>query len=220
MSDSPENNPLHDRIRDRLDALGLTPEQASRAAGLDKTYLRKLFDRPSASPRTENMGALARALQTSVAELIGDATATPARPKLAVPPMPNDVPVMGTAAGSFLGSFQIEAGPVDYVRRPPALANAQDVYALFIEGASMEPEHRPGDLRFVSARRPARIGDSVIVQTRNHDKDRIEAMIGHLVKRGEDVVIAKLNPPSTVKIKGATVVAVHKVLTMNELFGM
>lgn len=215
-------NPVHERIRARLAALDMTPEQASRAAGLDKTYLRKLFERPNSSPRAENVGALARALETSVADLLGGGEIpVPARRSIVeLPPMPSDVPVMGTAAGSFLGSFQLESGPIDFVRRPPALANAQDVYAIFIEGASMEPEHRPGDLRFVHPHKPARIGDSVIVQTRNHEKDRIEAVIGHLVRRGEDVTIAKLNPPSTMKIKGGTVIAIHKVLTMNELFGM
>lgn len=85
----------------------------------------------------------------------------------------------------------------------------------------MEPEHRPGDLRFIHPDRPPRIGDSVIVQTRNREHEPIAATIGHLLRRtATHIVIGKLNPPAEVHVKRDTVIALHKVLTLNELFGV
>ncbi len=225
---------LRERIRERLAALDLSEEAASRAAGLDKTYLRKMFERPDASPRTESLDLLAAALGTTAEwlqhgrGLRPDAAPAPRelRPaEVALPPagaMPPDLPVMGTAAGSHArGAFQFEGGVIDYVRRPPALAGARQAYALYIEGTSMEPEHRHGDLRFVHPDRPPRIGDSVIVQSRAHDTAETEATIGHLVGRTASAIrIGKLNPVATVEIPRVFVVAVHKVLSQAELFGV
>ncbi|MBS9720200.1 helix-turn-helix domain-containing protein [Tianweitania sp. BSSL-BM11] len=136
--------------------------------------------------------------------------------------MPKDLPVYGTAAGSHLrGAFQFAGGIVEYVRRPPALIGTSTAYAFYVEGTSMAPEHNPGDLRFATAVRPPRYGDSVVVQLRTEKDGDIEAVIGHLVKRtGTALHIGKLNPSATVEFKLDYVVAVHKVLTTNELFGV
>ncbi|NMG39839.1 helix-turn-helix domain-containing protein [Chelativorans sp. ZYF759] len=137
--------------------------------------------------------------------------------------MPNDVPVLGTAAGSHLrGAFQMdEANIVDWVRRPPALTGAKKAYALYVEGSSMAPEHNAGDLRFVHPGRPPRIGDTVIVQVRVGANEPIEASIGHYLKKTPTmIVIGKLNPEAQVQLKLDTVIDIHKVLTMNELFGV
>lgn len=221
---------LRDRIRNRLDETGMSPEEASRKAGLDKTYLRKLFERPASQPGAETLRKLADALDTTTAALLGEAKPAPIvtdirSAAVAVPPltaMPNDLPVRGTAAGSHLrGAFELEAGIVDWVRRPPALSGAANAYALYIEGTSMVPEHNPGDLRIVHPDRPPRIGDSVVVQVRISRDAAIEATIGHLLRRTERaVIIGKLNPKAEVELKRDTVVAIHKVLTLNELFGV
>lgn len=146
------------------------------------------------------------------------------RPAIVPPPsrgaMANDVPVMGTAAGSFAGAFQL-AGIIDYVRRPPGLTQARDIYAIFVEGSSMEPEHRPGELRFVNPHRKVRIGDSVVVQTKHHEADEVQAYIAHYLKEtARQITVGKLNPKASIEFERKFVVSVHKVLTMNELFGM
>lgn len=136
--------------------------------------------------------------------------------------MPNDVPVYGTAAGSHLrGAFQMEAGlTIDYVRRPPGLTGAKDAYALYVEGSSMEPRFGPGELVFVHPHRPPRLGDAVIIQVAV-SPGQIEASIGFLKRRtAEHVVLGKLNPVAEVQLKREHVTAVHRVLTMNELFGV
>lgn len=228
---------LKSRVLQRLTELDLTPEGASKKAGLSRAFLRKMMERQNGNPRSGSLIRLASALETTPAWLLegtGPKTneAQPAsqpandiRPADVTTPyrdeMPANIPVMGTAAASIAGAFQFEGGVIDYVRRPPALLVARDIYAIYVEGSSMEPEHRPGDLRFVHPNKPARVGDSVVVQTRNHESDDIQAMIGHLVKRsGDTIVIGKLNPFAEVAISRATVVRLHKVLDMNELFGV
>ena len=141
----------------------------------------------------------------------------------AIAQLPRDVPVYGTAAGSFLGqgAFQFEGGVIEFVRRPPALMGSKAVYALYVEGTSMSPEHNPGDLRFVHTTRPPRPGDSVIVQLRTKEDGEVEGYIGRYVKQTPQyLVIHKLNPESTVQLKRDYVVAVHRVLTVNDMFGV
>lgn len=135
--------------------------------------------------------------------------------------MANDVPVMGTAAGSHLkGAFQFSMDPIDYVRRPPALVGARDVYSLYVEGESMEPEFRPGQLIYVHPHKPPRIGDAVVIQCVMADGS-YEATIGIYARRtAEMIAIHKHNPKATIEINRSIVAAIHKVLTTNELFGV
>jgi len=142
-----------------------------------------------------------------------------------VPPrlteMERDVPVMGTAAGSEQGSFHFEGGVVDYVRRPPALIAARDAYAIFVTGDSMEPVHPQGELRFVHPGRQPRSGDSVLIQLQEQDDGSVECFIKILKKRaGGQIVTEQLNPAKDLKFDDAKVLYIHKVLTMNELFGV
>lgn len=135
--------------------------------------------------------------------------------------MPRDLPIRGTAAGSHLRGAFIEGEIVDYGFRPHALLGAMNAYGLYIEGESMIPEHNPGDLRIVHPDRPVRVGDSVVVQVQLSEHGPIESTIGRLVRRTEkSVIIGKHNPPSTVELKRETVKAIHRVLPLNELFGL
>lgn len=250
---------FRDRVTSRAEELKMSLEAVSRAAGLDKTYLRKTLGRGGV-PKFDTLEKLADVLQCQGDWLLGtgDAlapapadleqtdrarmtaiplpgvsppksgpvTASDVRPADVELPsratLPTDVPVYGTAAGSHArGAFQFEGGVVDYVRRPPGLLGSRAVYALYIEGTSMTPEHNPGDLRFVHTTKPARAGDSVIVQIRNVSEDRTEGVIGHYLKTTPTMlVIGKLNPAASIEINREYVVSVHKVLTVNEMFGV
>lgn len=134
--------------------------------------------------------------------------------------MPQDVPVLGTAAGSEEGAFQID-GVVEYVRRPPGMMGVRDLYAIYVVNSSMEPEHHPGDLRFVHPGRPVRIGDTVVVQTKVGEHGTVQAYIKKLAKLTPDsVFLVQHNPPTTIELKRPYVLHMHRVLSMNELFGV
>ncbi|NSY21919.1 S24 family peptidase [Agrobacterium vitis] len=235
-------NDLHERIRQRLNDLNMSEEAASKAMGGERSYLRKLLERPASSPRGATLRKLASALQCSEAWLLTGAdepsivtastpltsmpkvfanTNTP--PEAPAPETSMDIPVMGTAAGSHVrGAFQLEGGIVDYVRRPHALAGARDIYALYVEGSSMEPQYFAGDLIYVNPHRPARPGDIVVVQSRMAKHSDNEASLGIYVRQTEKIlVLGKRNPVgSEVELNRDYVTAIHKVLTINELFGV
>ncbi len=85
----------------------------------------------------------------------------------------------------------------------------------------MEPQFSPGDLVFIHPHKPPRIGDAVIVQQKNNENGDIAATIGIFRKRNTDsIIIDKHNPTANVKIKRTTIIAIHKVLTVNELLGV
>lgn len=68
---------------------------------------------------------------------------------------------------------------------------------------------------------PIRFGDSVIIQQKNSEDGDVAATIGIFRKRNTaTIIIDKHNPSSNVTIKRDTVISIHKVLTLNELFGV
>lgn len=228
-------NILRERIKERLETLGLAAAAVSERATGSPDTIRSWFRNPESSPRIDTLAKVAAELQTTPEWLLGrsDTTDRPQPPAgnvraahIGMPAreaMPADVPVMGTAAGSLLsGSFQLQGGVIDYVRRPPALSGTRDIYALFVEGSSMEPRYFPGDLVYVNPHKPPRINDVVIVQEADGDPTSVKASIGVLQKRANGAVtLLKHNPAgSEITIEMNRVVAIHRVLTSNELFGV
>ncbi len=104
--------------------------------------------------------------------------------------------------------------------RPAALSGSRQLYAIYVSGSSMAPMHGHGELRFVDPARPARPGDTVVVQTRPSSETGGETLLKIFVGRKDDkTVLRQLNPEATVEIPNRHVVSVHRVLTTNELFG-
>jgi phage repressor protein C with HTH and peptisase S24 domain len=99
--------------------------------------------------------------------------------------------------------------------------NARNVYSLYVEGTSMEPQFQPGDLIYVHPDKPPRFGDAVVIQVQLGDSEAMEATIGILSKRATEMVtIRKHNPNAEIDIPRSTIVAIHKVLSVNELYGV
>jgi phage repressor protein C with HTH and peptisase S24 domain len=229
------DNPLVSLIKRRLEELGKTPRGASLEVSDNADLIRNILVGKSQNPRSDTIEKLARALELPAEQVLAATADRESRPTstpvaevrpapVELPPlqrMPSDVPVMGTAAGSATGAFQFEGGVIDYVRRPPALTGAKDIYAIFIQGDSMDPEHPPGALRFVNPHRPPSIGDTIVIQVREAENEPMQAFIKRLEKRTEaSVITSQLNPPGNITFARKTILAVHKVLTVNDLFGV
>ncbi|WP_182417125.1 XRE family transcriptional regulator [Bartonella sp. HY038] len=231
-----------DRIKLRMEELGMAPEAVSKKAGLDRSYLRRLFDR-GASPRVDTMAKIASALELTVEDLLAEADLPEAKIKrkvaqaeqshnlevapasISVPSQSNmhkDLPVLGTAAGSHTnGVLSLEANIIEYVRRPPGVEAVKDAYAVYVEGDSMEPRYYAGDLIIAHPHRPPRIGDSVVVQFKRGETDYQEAIIGILHKRsGSKIEIEKLNPQNILNFDADNVIAIHRILSLNDLLGV
>nr|WP_321482828.1 S24 family peptidase [uncultured Cohaesibacter sp.] len=141
-----------------------------------------------------------------------------------------DIPVYGTAAGSIVGSMQLEEGrQVSFVERPRGLRSSARAYALIVTGSSMSPKFEEGDLVFVDPDRKVNAGDTIIIQTQNFNKNYDEPTRAYIKTfRGvmDNILYTEqLNPPAKLdfpmkgKKDGAELVySYDRVLTTRELF--
>jgi len=218
---------FHDRLMQLLGNTGQSVIAVSEAAGLHKDTLGKLVNNPKQAPSPQTIRKLANHFGVSsvwLADGSGLATEAQAQATSRSSATQSDeasVPVMGTAAGSLSkGAFKFEGGAIDYVPRPPALPTARDLYALYVEGDSMEPQYFAGQIIYVSPHRPAREGDVVVVQALYTENGTEEASLGILKKpTDKTIVIGKRNPAASIEFPKSYVRAVHRVFTYNELFG-
>lgn len=224
------SNVLRERVKLLLTESGRKAREVSRTATGKPDTVRNILRGRSKMPAADTLQQLANELGVTADWLLGRSddrmpkrhsarTSIPELPR-AAPPV--DVPVMGTAAGSHnSGAFQLNTGVVDWIRRPPALIGARDIYALYVEGTSMEPQFRPGDLVYIHPHKPPRIGDAVIIQQKLSAGDDITATIGILRRvNSEKILIEKHNPKAEIALDRASIISIHKVLTVNELFGV
>lgn len=223
-----------ERINQRLDELRISPRAASLRGGGSADMLRLVLSGRSSNPRTDTLAKMAKGLETSTEWLLhGTGHEQPkvetAQEQQVAPDAPDAfaaplVPVIGTALGSVVaGRFEGTSldQPVEYVPHPPGLRHASGLYAVFVAGESMSPEHKPGDLRFVAPHRPCLPGDTVVAHTRHHDTDPGQHYIKRLISRtGNRITLEQINPPALHEIDTRFIVSLHKVLTFNECFGV
>jgi hypothetical protein len=165
--------------------------------------------------------------------LTGMAGSFEAEPNKVLPPrymdLPRDVPVYGTALGTFSENEAIEqtmlteGEPLDYFVRPVGIANRKGVYGLYVQGESQSPRFEPGEIIFADPKRPPMIGDDVIVYLRKQegDDEAVSAiLIKKLVRRGHArIELRQLNPFAEFSVDVRKVAAIHRVLTNADLWG-
>lgn len=132
-------------------------------------------------------------------------------------PLP-PLPLYGSAEGGTLDDdfalTELDLNEVlDYLRRPAALADDNNSYALTIVGASMTPRFKPGERVGVSPRARVEIGDDVIVQLRGENSNRVHrVLIKELARRSSDhVILRQHNPARELRIERTAILAMHKV---------
>ena len=144
----------------------------------------------------------------------GKDTAIDAPPLIA---LPRSLPILGTAAASITGAVTIGL-PIGYQLRPPSLLNVPDAYALYVAGDSMEPRFCSGDLVYINPHRPYRQGDDVVVQLRLEREGEITGYVKRFLRRNATGIICQqFNPALEIEYRAHTVLAVHRVLTAQEL---
>lgn len=182
----------HAQIWRAIDALaerhGLTASGLARAAGLDPTTFnrskRAAADGKARWPSTES---LSRALDAVGASFDEFAALLAGRPGGAG----RAIPIVGLARAGAHGFFDDAGFPVgaEETVRFPGLGEER-VYALEIQGDSMMPVFRAGDLVVVQPGAPVRRGDRVVLRTREG-----EVMAKQLGRRNDQVVeLVSLNP--------------------------
>lgn len=124
------------------------------------------------------------------------------------------IPVLGEAVGGVDGEYVFNGQVLDYVACPPSLANVPNAYAVWIDGESMYPRFRAGELAYVHPGLPARRGDDVIVQIRPREEDMPpRGFVKELVGWASDqLVLHQFNPESQLKFPRTSVVSIHPII--------
>lgn len=147
--------------------------------------------------------------------------------------MHDDLPIYGTAlgaslivAGEAIEQTTLNRGEViHYAKRPTLLNGRADAYGLYVQGSSMHPVYLEGDMILAETKRPARVGDDVVVYLRvNDDEEADDRARGVLVKRlirrsGSYIELEQFNPAKTFRIPADDVLRVDRVLRLADLLG-
>ena len=183
----------HARIWAAIDALAarhsLSPSGLARRAGLDSTAFNK-SKRCSADgrPRWPSTESLAKIMQATGASLDDMLNLIEERRPSSVP----RVPLMGFAQAGTGGFFDDAGFPVGHGWEMVELPAGQreGSYALQVQGDSMLPLYRDGDVLIVDPAATVRKGDRVVVRTHGG-----EVMAKILVKRGQKgLELLSVNP--------------------------
>lgn len=195
----------HDQIWGAIDRLAsrheLTPSGLARRAGLDPTSFNKSKrlsnDGRLRWPSTESIAKVLDATSSSMEEFLslmrGDALSG-TLPDGAFPPQASSIPLLGFAqagAGGFFDDGGFPAGQGwDVVEFPAAPAQKAGVYALEVQGDSMMPLYRDGDVLIVEPGAQVRRNDRVVVKTREG-----EVMAKVLLRQSaRSIELLSLNP--------------------------
>lgn len=171
----------HEDIWKTIDLLAerhqLTPSGLARRAGLDPTSFNKSkrfgTDGRLRWPSTESISKVLDATGTTMEQFTGYLTSASGRsriPEGAFPPQRSAIPLLGFAqagAGGFFDDGGFPAGQGwDVVEFPAAPSHKTGVYALEVQGDSMMPLYRDGDVLIIDPGAQVRRGDRVVVKTR------------------------------------------------------
>jgi phage repressor protein C with HTH and peptisase S24 domain len=182
----------HAQIWRAIDALadrhGLTASGLARAAGLDPTTFnrskRTAVDGKARWPSTESLALALDAVGANFDEFAALLAGRPGGAGRAIP-------IVGLARAGAHGFFDDAGFPVgaEETVRFPGLGEER-VYALEIQGDSMMPVFRAGDLVVVQPGAPVRRGDRVVLRTQEG-----EVMAKQLGRRNDQVIeLISLNP--------------------------
>lgn len=212
--------PLGERIRAEREARKLSQSDLARLVGISQAAIAKIES--GETTKSKWLPEIMSLLNIS-------AGSQPEAPEVEVASdlalqrqaMPLDIPVKGVAVGGNDADFSFNGSVSEYVRRPPGLAKANGVYAVYVTSDSMSPRFDPNDLLYVSALRPAAVGDYVVVELHpEEDGTPGKGFIKRLVRRGATAVkLHQFNPDCDIEIEAARIKSIHRVFTNNELFG-
>ena len=193
----------HDSIWRAIDALAerhrLSPSGLARRAGLDPTSFNK-SKRQSADgrdrwPSTESISKILDATGATMDQFLalmrpGGVNGAPAE---AGQPAPG-IPLIGFAQAGAGGFFDDGGFPVgqgwDEIEFPVAERRQAGLYALEVQGDSMLPLYRDGDILIVDPGAQVRRGDRVVVRTRKGEV--MAKVLARQTPRGIDLL--SLNP--------------------------
>lgn len=135
---------------------------------------------------------------------------------------PRDVPILGSGACGEDGLFELNGQIHGYAKRTPRLNGVRDAYAVYIQGVSMFPWRKPGQLAFVDPYQPPKNEEFVVVQLKAIGPDgHKQAYIKQLIRmNAKEIRLHQFNPAEDLTIPMSKVFSVHKVIDWDELLGL
>ena len=135
--------------------------------------------------------------------------------------MPRDIAVLGAALGSEDNDFCLNGTVIDHVRRPPGLAGARNIFAIYVVGNSMYPRFEEGELIYIQAGRPPRPGDDIVVELLGADGATRQCFIKRLVRRtGSHIQLSQFNPPlDDIQLPIKQIREIYRIVRTAELLG-
>ncbi len=190
----------HERVWAAIDALAarhsLSASGLAKRAGLDSTAFNK-SKRASADgrprwPSTESLAKIIEATNSTLDEFLGLVEGQRAEKGRSAPENTSAVPLIGFAqagAGGFFDDAGFPAGQGwDLIELPTR--TTENSFALQVQGDSMLPLYRNGDVLIVEPGATVRKGDRVVVKTRSG-----EVMAKVLARRTSgEIELLSINP--------------------------
>ena len=190
----------HERVWAAIDALAarhsLSASGLAKRAGLDSTAFNK-SKRASADgrprwPSTESLAKIIEATNSTLDEFLGLVEGQRAEKSRSAPEHTSAVPLIGFAqagAGGFFDDAGFPAGQGwDLIELPTR--TTENSFALQVQGDSMLPLYRNGDVLIVEPGATVRKGDRVVVKTRSG-----EVMAKVLARRTSgEIELLSINP--------------------------
>ncbi len=142
-----------------------------------------------------------------------------------------DLPIYGTALGAektvegvAIEQTYLNTGDiVGYLKRPVILNDKPDSYGLYVAGESMYPVFRDGEPIVAEMKRPARVGDDVVVYLRANGDDDDGAtaravLVKRLIKKTSTFIeLQQFSPAITFRIEMCEVLRIDRVLDREDL---
>jgi len=231
----PDMSGIGHRVKIAREAKGMSLKELARLAdGLRYQTIQDLEN--GKSKGTKHVLAIARALGVSPDWLQTGSGDQAARPEKGhnlkenntffkvQPPVPSHgasgdrLPVYGMATGGPDGWNLFNGDLIETVPMPANLLGVRGAYAVYINGSSMEPRYKAGEMAHIHPHKPVTIGAYVLVQKRSKEPGEPPlAVIKELVRRsGSKIVLAQINPPKTFEIKLDEIVSIHRVVGSSE----
>lgn len=225
------------RVKAARERVGLSQSQLGRAiGGLKQPSIHALEGRETKSKYTLDIaritGVRPEWLDNGTGPMLDDKSSVKTSPQVEqklltnadinVHEMVADVPVLGLASCGEDGLFELNGQEHDQVRRPKRLVGVKDAYALYVDGESMVPWRKPGQLVYVHPHQPAQIGDHVVVEmVPDGPGEPKRAYIKLLVRRtAEKLILHQYNPSEDKTLPMKRVRAVHRIIDWSELLGL
>lgn len=216
---------VRELIRKLLDENRIPLREGSVRLGKNHAYLQQYLERgvPRLLPESvrEELAHLLKIDPDHLKKLESGKLAGNSRlmPMRMPPAIPGDkIKVLGAAEGGADGQLQWNGEVVDYIDRPPQLAQAPNGYATYVFGTSMEPRYHPGEIVYMHPGRPLTAGCYVLVQIQpKQPGDPPGAYVKRYVRRTPTkLVVEQLNPSKEIEFPLKDVLAIHRIVGSGE----